>query len=51
MLALNRFAYHKLIHFHEVDKDAHFAQWEQPELFTDAAPCIQIGAPIRRSYT
>jgi pimeloyl-ACP methyl ester carboxylesterase len=35
MFALNRLAYDKLIHFHEVDKDAHFAQWEQPGLFTE----------------
>jgi pimeloyl-ACP methyl ester carboxylesterase len=26
-------AYHHLTYFHEVDKDGHFAAWEQPELF------------------
>jgi hypothetical protein len=26
-------AYHKLIYCNEVDKDGHFAAWEQPELF------------------
>lgn len=26
-------AYHKLIHFNEVDKGGHFAAWEEPELF------------------
>ena len=26
-------SYHKLIHFHEVDKGGHFGAWEQPELF------------------
>jgi hypothetical protein len=26
-------AYHKIIYFNEVDKDGHFAAWEQPELF------------------
>ena len=33
MLALNRFVYHKLIHFHGVDRGGHFAAWDQPELF------------------
>ena len=28
-----RRAYRNLIYFHEVDKGAHFAAWEQPELF------------------
>lgn len=28
-------AYHDLIYFHEVDKGGHFAQWEQPQLFTE----------------
>jgi pimeloyl-ACP methyl ester carboxylesterase len=27
-------AYHKLIHFHAVDKGGHFAAWEQPELLS-----------------
>jgi hypothetical protein len=25
--------YHKLIYWHEVEKDSHFAAWEQPDLF------------------
>ena len=28
-----RRAYRNLIYFHEVDRDGHFAAWEQPELF------------------
>ncbi|MGO1075196.1 hypothetical protein [Inquilinus sp. CA228] len=27
-------AYHKLIHFNQVDKGGHFAAWEEPELFS-----------------
>jgi hypothetical protein len=28
-----RRAFRNLIYFHEVDKDGHFAAWEQPDLF------------------
>jgi len=28
-------AYHNLIYFNEVDKGGHFAQWEEPQLYTE----------------
>jgi hypothetical protein len=38
-------AYPKLLYFHEVDSDGHFAAWEEPELF--AAEMRAAFRPLR----
>jgi pimeloyl-ACP methyl ester carboxylesterase len=42
----NQRAYHNLIYFHQIDKGAHFAAREEPELFS--AELRAVFRPLRK---